>query len=719
MDTATLVKRTTSTRSAKSDGFTELVTQLESYLPKAELLSIVEAYLLAAESHKHQTRKSGEPYITHPVAAARILADLRLEASTIKATLLHDVVEDTRTTLEDVRRQFGDDVASIVDGVSKLDRIRFDSALDAQAANFRKMLLAMAEDLRVIVVKLADRAHNMRTIDALPPAKRRRIAAETLDIYAPIANRLGIYSLRLELEELGFKTRYPLRYRILSQQLRKLAGGQRNSFRRVEARLKKLLKEQGIEARVVSRQKNIYSIYRKMKRKRAHLSEIIDLFGMRIIVPDVDQCYRVLGVVHQVFKPMPGRFKDYIAIPRVNGYQSLHTTLFGLKGGVPLEVQIRTEEMDSVAERGIAANWLYKAFEKSTNPAEERARQWLAGLVDIDNPDDSEEFLETVRVDLFPDSVYVFTPRGEIKRLPRGATTIDFAYAVHTDVGNRCVAAKLNRKNVPLRTALDNGDTVEIITARGARPDPAWVENVVTAKARNAIRARLKTLQQSEARRLGQQLLNQSLRPYSVTPLMFRRGRLDEALRNLEVSDMDALHERIGLGLLPASLVASQIAGLATDESQDGSDSRKPLAVGDSGMVLSYGRCCLPIPGDDIVGFMSVGRGIVIHRAECRNLAEFRNHPSRWVPVDWKNRSGDQFLTEIQVRTMDRVGVLAEVSGKISSQQSNIEYVQVNTEFDGAVQTFRLRVRDRGHLANVIRALRKVQGVVKVTRTTH
>jgi GTP pyrophosphokinase len=718
MDNATLVKRTTASRSAKNDGFTELVTQLESYLPKAELFSIAEAYLLAAESHEGQFRKSGEPYITHPVAAARILADLHLEASTIKAALLHDVVEDTPTKLEEIQQKFGQDVALLVDGVSKLDKIRFDSALDAQAANFRKMLLAMAKDLRVILVKLADRAHNVQTLDALPQEKRRRIAAETLDIYAPIANRLGIYSLKTELEEHGFKARYPVRHRILSQQLRKLAGGRRSSFRRAETRLKKLLKEQGIEARILSRQKNLYSVYRKMKRKRAHLSEIVDLIGVRIVVGDVDQCYRTLGLVHQLFKPMPGRFKDYIAIPRVNGYQSLHTTLFGPKGR-PMEVQIRTEEMDNIAERGIAANWLYKAYEKSTNPAEQRARQWLAGLVNVDSAGDSEEFLETVRVDLFPDAVYVFTPRGDIMRLPRGATTIDFAYAVHTDVGDRCVAAKIDRRHVPLKTTLNNGDTVEIITTRGARPDPGWVEYVVTAKARNAIRARLRSLQQGEARRLGQQLLQQSLRPYSVSKLMFRRARLEQALRNLEVPDIDALHERIGLGLLPASMAASQIAGLAADETQDQADTRKPLAVGDSGMVLSYGRCCLPIPGDAIVGFMSVGRGIVVHRADCRNLAEFRNHPSRWVPVDWKNRSGDQFLTEIQVRTMDRLGVLAEVSGTISTQQSNIEYVQVNTDFDGAVQTFRLRVRDRGHLAQVIRALRKVRGVVKVTRSTH
>ncbi|MGD8810529.1 MAG: bifunctional (p)ppGpp synthetase/guanosine-3',5'-bis(diphosphate) 3'-pyrophosphohydrolase, partial [Gammaproteobacteria bacterium] len=660
MDAATLIKKTTSSRSARSDGFTGLFEQLESYLPASELPSIVEAYNLAAERHKGQFRRTGDPYITHPVAAARILADLHLESSTIKAALLHDVVEDTQTSIDELSKRFGEDVALLVDGVSKLDKIRFDSALDAQAANFRKMLLAMTKDLRVILVKLADRAHNVQTLDALPEAKRRKIAAETLDIYAPIANRLGIYNLKVELEEYGFRARFPMRYRILSQQLRKLAGGQKYSFRRIETRLNKLLKENGIAARVISRQKNLYSIYLKMKRKRVHLSEIVDLFGMRIIVGDVDQCYRALGLVHQLFKPMPGRFKDYIAIPRVNGYQSLHTTLFGQKG-VPIEIQIRTEEMNRVAERGIAANWLYKAHDKSTNPAEDRARQWLSGLVDLDGAADSEEFLETVRVDLFPDTVYVFTPRGEIKRLPRGATPIDFAYAVHTDVGNRCVSAKIDRRHVPLKTVLNSGDTVEIITSRDARPDPSWVEHVVTAKARNAIRARLKRLQQSEARRLGQQLLSQTMRPYSVTPLMFRPARLEQTLRTLGVPNVDALHEQIGLGLLPASLVASQLSGLATDETQDNSDSRKPLAVGDSGMVLSYAGCCLPIPGDDIVGFMSAGRGIVIHRAECHNLAEFRNHPSRWVPVSWKNRAGNRFLTEIQIRTIDRVGVLAEI----------------------------------------------------------
>jgi guanosine-3',5'-bis(diphosphate) 3'-pyrophosphohydrolase len=722
MDYAAVLKRRTTSRAARADGFNALVDQLSSYLPASEIPGIVEAYLHASEKHFDQKRRSGEPYITHPVAAARILADLHLDASTIKAALLHDVVEDTATTIEEIRAKFGDDVALLVDGVSKLDRMRFDSALDAQAANFRKMLLAMAQDLRVILVKLADRVHNMRTLDHMPPARRRQIARETLDIYAPIANRLGMNTMKVELEELGFQTKFPMRYQVLSQQLRRLAGGQRYSFKRIEARLVKVLKQRGIQARVLSRQKNLYSVYKKMQRKRAHLSEIVDLFGMRVVVADLDTCYRVLGLVHQLYKPMPGRFKDYIAIPRNNGYQSLHTTLFGIKG-VPLEIQIRTEEMDRVAEQGIAANWQYKAVDKSTNAPEDRARKWLAGLIDSNNASDSEEFLETVRVDLFPDNVYVFTPKGDILRLPRGSTTIDFAYAVHTDVGNRCVAAKINRRHVPLKTALSSGDTVEVLTARDARPDPSWVECVVTAKARNAIRANLRQLKQGEARRLGEQLLNQFLRPYSLVTRKIRRPMLERVLAELEVPDLETLHERLGLGELQASIVARHLAGsAAAEEAAAGREQNplNPLVIGDGdGMVLSYAGCCLPIPGDEIVGFMSTGRGIVIHRAECRNLTEFRNHPSKWVPVSWKSRMKNQFLTQIQIRTLDRVGVLAEIAGTISSMQSNIDYVQVDTESDTAVQTFRLRVRDRGHLAQVMRSIRKVPGVVKITRATH
>lgn len=719
MDYAAVIRRKKASTDPASDGFNELLTDLSRYLAPEEIAEVTAAYEYGAEYHARQKRRSGEPYITHPIAVARILAGFHLDVATIQAALLHDVVEDTPSTLDEVRERFGDDVATLVDGVSKLDRMHFDSAIEAQAESFRKMLLAMARDLRVILVKLADRTHNMQTIEALPVDKQRRIARETLEIYAPIANRLGMYNLKVELEELGFKTRYPKRYEVLSKVVRRAAGGQRYSFKKIESQLRKALKDRGIDARVTSRQKHLYSVYQKMLRKRAHLSEIVDLFGMRIIVADVDQCYRVLGLVHQLYKPMPGRFKDYIAIPRVNGYQSLHTTLFGLKG-VPLEIQIRTEEMDKVAEQGIAANWQYKAVDKKVYGPEERARQWLSGLVEMHQAADSEEFLETVRVDLFPDTVYVFTPKGDILRLPRGATTIDFAYAVHTDVGNRCVAAKIDRRDVPLRTQLNNGETVEIVTARGARPNPAWVNYVVTAKARNAIRAALKELRRDEAVDLGRRLLSQALRPYSLNLRRLKKARLKSLLVELEVPDAESLYEQLGLGERLAPVVARQLAQTGIEHDTEHARRTEPLEIaGSEGLVVNYAKCCYPIPGDEIVGFMSAGRGIVIHRSECRNLAEFRNHPSKWIPVSWKSRLSGEFTTEIQVRTMDRVGLLAEIAGHISSAQSNIDFVRVDIESDAAVQVFRLKVRDRRHLAQVIRSLRTIQGVLRVTRSTN
>lgn len=701
----------------RSDDFARLNATLEAYLPENELAEIAAAYEYSAKVHEGQQRSSGHAYITHPIAVAEILADLRLDAGTIKAALLHDVLEDTPSTRAQIKERFGEDVALLVDGVSKLDKLHFDSAVEAQAESFRKMLLAMVQDLRVILVKLADRTHNMRTIDALPAAKQRRIGRETLEIYAPIANRLGIYSLKVELEDLGFRASYPMRYKVLERALKRMSGSQRQ-LRKIENGLTKLLKEKGVKARVFSREKRMYSIYRKMQRKHAHLRDIVDVYGLRIVVPDIDTCYRVLGLVHQIYKPMPGRFKDYVSIPRVNGYQSLHTTLFG-PNALPLEVQIRTEDMDRVAEQGIAANWQYKAVEKRTYGPEERARKWLAGLMEMQQSANSEEFLETVKADLFPDNVYVFTPKGEILRLPRGATPVDFAYAVHTDVGNRCVSAKVNRRLVPLKTTLNTGETVEILTARSARPQPNWVNFVVTAKARNAIRAYLKNLKRDEARDLGRQLLSQALRPHSLSLRKLRKATLEAVFAELEIADTATLYEQIGLGERLAPVVAGLLAQSGSEDEREAADRRVPLAVaGTEGMVLSYARCCYPIPGDDIVGFMTSGRGIVIHSQRCRNLAEYRKQPSKWIPVNWKSGLRGEFLTEIHVRTMDRVGLLAEIAGRISATQSNIDRVRVDTETDGAVQVFRLKVRDRKHLAAVLRSIRKIPGVVRVARHT-
>ncbi len=700
----------------KTNQFARLLQALSESLPPDDIAQIEEAYEFSAAQHDGQRRRSGEPYITHPVAVADILTAFRVDRATIQAALLHDVVEDTSVALDDIRTRFGDDVALIVDGVSKLDKLHFDSAEEAQAESFRKMLLAMVQDLRVILVKLADRVHNMRTIDALPREKQRRIARETLDIYAPIANRLGMYAVKVELETLGFKTYSPFRYRVLERSLRKALGNQRQFLKKIHARIGKELADSGIEARIVTREKHIYSIYGKMQRKQAHLSDIVDVFGLRIIVQDIDHCYRALGVVHKLYKPMPGRFKDYIAIPRVNGYQSLHTTLFGPRA-VPLEVQIRTEDMDRVAESGIAANWLYKAADKHTNAGEDRARKWLTGLMELHRSANSEEFLETVKVDLFPDKVYVFTPKGEIMRLPRGATTVDFAYAVHTDVGNRCVAAKIDRKLVPLKTVLRNGETVEILTARGARPSPDWVNFVVTAKARNAIRAYLKNLQHDDAINLGRLLLSQSLRPHALSLRRVPKARLKSLLTEVGLEDMDQLYVEIGLGQRLAPIVAGMLADDQAEPHPDAEDKRRPIEVaGTEGLVVSYARCCSPIPGDPIVGFMTSGRGIVIHRQQCRNIAEFGRQPSKWIPVSWKPRVKGEFSCEITVRTMDRVGLLAELAGKISALQANIDHVRVDSDDDSSTLSFRLSIRDRKHLAQVLRSIRSVSGVVRVAR---
>ncbi len=702
----------------REDNLAELMGTLESYLPESELPGILDAYEAADDAHQGQARLSGEAYISHPVSVARILANLHLDAGTIKAALLHDVLEDTTCTIEDINARFGEDVALLVDGVSKLDKLSFDSAAEAQAESFRKMLLAMVQDLRVILVKLADRTHNMRTIDALPADKQRRIARETLEIYAPIANRLGMYSLKVELEDLGFKAFSPFRYRVLDRALRRASGSQRQFLRKIVGNLNKKIAERGIDARLAARQKRLYSIYSKMRRKHINLSEIVDVFGVRIVVANVDACYRILGLVHELYKPMPGRFKDYISIPRVNAYQSLHTTLFGPKS-MPLEVQIRTEEMDQVAERGIAAHWQYKAVDKKTHGAEAKARQWLHNLMEMQHAANSEEFLETVKADLFPDKVYVFTPRGDILRLPRGATAVDFAYAVHTDVGNRCIAAKISRREVPLNTTLSNGDTVEIVTARSARPNPSWINFVATGKARNAIRAYLKNLKRDEASKLGKRLLSQALRPYSLNLRRLRKAQTESLLGELGESGMDEVYEQLGLGERLAPVIAGMLAQQLGDEGEsDIATQRKPLEIaGTEGLLVTYAGCCNPIPGDGIVGFMSSGRGVIIHRDTCRNVSGYRKQPAKWIPVDWRRGIKGEFQSEIQVRTLNRVGLLAEVAGRISATLSNIGHVAVETDDDESTLLFRLNVRDRRHLAQVIRSIRTNPGVVRVFRT--
>ncbi|HVO44823.1 MAG TPA: bifunctional (p)ppGpp synthetase/guanosine-3',5'-bis(diphosphate) 3'-pyrophosphohydrolase [Steroidobacteraceae bacterium] len=700
----------------RTPGLKELLATVGTYLPEEQVARIKEAAEFGASAHKGQKRLSGEPYIAHPVAAAAILADLRLDGDTIVAAILHDVIEDTPTPKDQLASRFGAAVAELVDGVTKLDQIKFKSREEAQAESFRKMLLAMVRDLRVILVKLADRTHNMRTIEAMSTQRRRAIARETLEIYAPIAERLGLYNMKLELEDLGFKALYPHRYLVLERALKKARGNQKEFLKKIEQQLNAALLKNEMHARVETREKHLYSIYKKMRRKRAILNEIVDVYGLRIIVDRADTCYRALGVVHSVFKPMPGRFKDYIAIPRVNGYQSLHTTLFG-PNGVPIEAQIRTEDMHRVAESGIAAHWKYKAGEAGGSVQQERTREWLSNLVELQEDGSSEEFLESVKVDLFPDKVYVFTPKGEILRLPSGATVVDFAYSVHTDIGNRCVAAKVDRRLTPLRTVLRNGQTVEIITAKGAMPNPSWVNFVVTAKARSAIRHYLKSLRRTEAIALGQRLLNQALGEFRVSLDDVTPEAQAAALGELGMKDLDELYENIGLGERLAPLVARRL--LPATHAEGGAGTLAPLAIaGTEGLLVTYARCCFPIPGDAIFAFLSAGRGVVIHRENCVNVEDYRKHPEKWLPVTWQASEDRLFSSEIRVYVVNRTGMLAAVAAAIASLETNIDRVAIDEHgSDAVVLTFELKVRDRKHLARIVRVIRRMPDVSRVSRS--
>ena len=700
----------------RSIGISQLIAKLEGYLPPAEVERVQEAYDFAASAHSGQRRRSGEPYITHPVAVADLLADLRLDSQTLIAAILHDVMEDTPTLKDEITERFGAEVAELVDGVSKLDQIQFKSRKEAQAESFRKMLLAMVRDIRVIMVKLADRTHNMRTLGAMPPAKRRAIARETLEIYAPIANRLGMHAIKRELEDLGFRSLYPRRYRVIETAVRKTRGNHKQFIGKIVESLGAALGKVGIAGHVEGREKDAYSIYQKMLRKKVSLAEIVDVYGVRIVVDTVDTCYRTLGIVHGVWKPMPGRFKDYIAIPRANGYQSLHTTLFG-PNGTPIEVQIRTAAMHEVAESGIAAHWQYKDGDRSARAYSERAREWLQQLVEIQQGGNSEEFLESVKVDLFPDKVYVFTPKGDIRRLPRGATCVDFAYAVHTDVGNRCVAAKVDRRLVPLRTQLRNGQTVEIISAKGATPNPSWINFAVTAKARAAIRQYLKNLKRSEAVDLGKRLLNQALEEFSLNLRKLPAEAVDAVVRDLGMRNEEELYEKIGLGERVAPFVARRLLPEDTEATPD--TPAGPLAIaGTEGLLVTYARCCFPIPNDPILANLSTGRGVVIHREACGNLATFRKQPEKWIPVAWRPAGGQLFRVEIKAEVANRMGVLAQVASAISGTQTNIDRVTlVERDSDSSLLTFELLVQDRRHLARVIRAVRVMPEVMKVSRT--
>jgi len=699
-----------------------LATNLSTYLEGEQVNLVRRAYYYAEQAHDGQFRRSGDAYVTHPLAVAGILSEMHMDPQSLVAAMLHDVIEDTGISKAAVKSQFGDAIAEMVDGVSKLNKITFSSHAEMQAENFQKMALAMAKDIRVILVKLADRLHNMRTLDVLSPEKRRRVARETLDIYAPIANRLGMNSIRIEFEELGFDALYPMRARRINAAVKSIRGNRKEIVKQIQTALEACLLREGMPGRIFGREKHLYSIYEKMRSKRKSFSEIMDVYAFRIVVDKVDTCYRVLGAVHNLYKPVPGRFKDYIAIPKANGYQSLHTTLFGMHG-VPIEIQIRTEEMEAMANNGIAAHWLYKSHDNSPSNAHVRARQWVNGLLEMQqNAGNSMEFIENVKIDLFPDEIYVFTPKGTIMELPAGSTAVDFAYAVHTDVGNSCVACRISRRLAPLSEPLESGQTVEIITAPGTQPNPAWLSFVVSGKARSNIRHFLKNQRHSESVALGRRLLNKVLGSYGTQLEKIPPVQIKAALLQTNSAELDNVLEDIGLGNRMAHVVARlMVPGQAESEaaSEFGRESKQTsLAIrGSEGMVMSFAKCCHPIPGDPIIGHISSGRGMVIHTESCNNIAEIRDNPEKCVSVRWDPNVEGEFAVEIRVELENERGIIAKLATTITGAEANIEKIStVERDARFSIVNLSLNVRNRIHLARVMKRIRLIKPVSKVSR---
>ena len=695
-----------------------LATQLTQYLDQNQVDQVVRAFEFAEVAHEGQFRKSGEPYINHPLAVAAILAEMRMDHQCLMAALLHDVIEDTGVPKHQIGSEFDKEVAELVDGVSKLSSM-FHSRAEAQAENFQKMTLAMAKDIRVILVKLADRLHNMRTLGYLAPEKRRRIAKETLEIYAPIALRLGMNQIRVEFEELGFRALYPLRSSMIEKAVRRARGNRKEVVGKILKSIEACLDRDQLGAEVFGREKHLYSIYDKMRAKRRSFTEIMDVYAFRIIVDDVDTCYRTLGAVHNLYKPVAGRFKDYIAIPKANGYQSLHTTLFGMHG-LPIEIQIRTHAMEEFANRGIAGPWLYKSQDTAASPGHKRAREWMQGLLELQqSAGNSLEFIENVKIDLFPDEVYIFSPMGEIYELPQGSTAIDFAYAVHTDIGNSCVACRIDRRLAPLSTALESGQTVEIIRASGALPNPAWLSFIVTGKARSGIRNALKEQQLNESIILGRRLIDRALATLNRRLDLVSESAMTSVVERAKLTHFDDLLAEIGLGNQMASVVARRLVEdqPGTPEHSTG-DAQGPLSIkGTEGLVVNYARCCRPIPGDPIIGHLSAGRGIVIHLESCKNMSELREKPEEMMAVRWEDQLDQEFAVELRAELEHEKGLIAVLASTITGADANIDRISI-IERDAHLATVNLviNVSDRVHLARVIRKIRHIHNINKILR---
>lgn len=702
-----------------------LINKASLYLNDESIEKIKAAFEFGALAHQGQTRKAGGDYIWHPVAVAEILAEMQLDQESLIAAILHDVVEDTPYTKQDIIEHFGENVAEIVDGVTKLGKLHFETPQEAQAENFRKMMLAMARDIRVILIKLADRLHNMRTLGVMRPAKQRRIAHETLDIYAPIAARLGINAIRIELEDLGFKAMHPYRFAVLENAVKKARGNRKEVVEHINETLQNRLSQENIPARVLGREKHLYSLYKKMRNKHQSFSDILDIFAFRIIVETADECYRTLGAVHSLYKPLPGRFKDYIAIPKPNGYQSLHTALFG-PYGVHLEVQIRTGTMHEVSEHGIAAHWQYKengVEQKAASPVEVRAQEWVKHLLEIQqSAGNSLDFLENVKIDLFPDVIYVFTPKGDIITLPKGATPVDFAYAVHSNIGHATVACRIDKKLVPLRTPLESGKTIHIIKGKEAQPNPAWLNFVTTAKARSQIRHFLKNQKSEAALKLGKRLLSKAFRSHNMSYEGLSELIRREIAGALKLDSWESLLKEIGLGNRMAGLVAKQIHDLllGSDDTLPAKNHNLdvPLAIsGTEGMVISFANCCHPIPGDDIVGFMSTEKGLVIHRSDCHNVKKIKNQPEKLLEVNWEPDQSATYLAEIQLEVQNERGALATIANEIAKNKTDIERVRSEDKDETySLMQFVIAVRDRIHLAQIMRNLKRMPIVDKIQR---
>ncbi len=700
--------------------FTDLRDLLAVYLTDEEVEKITKAYITADKAHEGQKRYTGEPYITHPIEVARILGQLKMDAECICAAILHDVIEDTRLDKKTIAANFGEKVAELVDGVSKLTQISCETRELQQAENFRKMMMAMAQDIRVIIIKLADRLHNMRTLGALPYPKKRRIAQETLEIYAPIAHRLGMNNMRIEFEDLGFAALYPIRYRVLKESVRKARGNRHALIHKIEQKLVKQLEDLGMtDCKVWGREKHLYSLYQKMQAKRLSFTEVMDVYAFRIIVKRKEDCYTALGCVHSLYRPITKRFKDYIAVPKPNGYQSLHTSLIG-PHGVPIEAQIRTFEMEQVAEHGIASHWLYKSGEQNDAISKHfNTNQWLKGLIDIQKHTGNPlEFIENVKIDLYPNEVYVFTPKGSIFSLPQGATSVDFAYLIHTDIGNTCVACKINRRLAPLSTRLKNGQMVEIINAEGAYPNPAWLSFVVTGKAKSNIRHWLKNQQRTESVQLGRRLINGILAETGLNISAFEQEELDAILQKLSATSLDNVLEEVGLGKRMAALVAQVFLDEQHDSTPIHDKAKECLVIqGTEGLVVTYASCCYPIPGDLIMGYLKPGQGIVIHTENCSKIKKYKSKPNHCINVKWEREIKGEFQVPIIVDVINDRGVLAQLANAISETNANILNVNVDQR-DTRVNTVRfvVSVRDRPHLARIMRRLRAVGEVTRIKR---